>query len=446
MSHAPSPIPRRVAWPAAVATLVLILGIHTIGRVGTFCCHNYRADSYMLASLGYCVARGDVLYRDVWFDKPPMLMLLNAGAYRLAGLPMTRATLIPVESAGMLLGYLLVFLLARELYGAAAALPIVAAAALAMNWFSVFDYTTEGFGLAENYMVALAAAAMLTYVRACRRGCWKSFWLSGLLIGLCLMLKQTAVTVTATIGLHAMVLMALRRERRWWRFGLAGVIGALTAIAPFVLVFVSQGTLRAALHDILAEGYPHLQLDTAFPHMWRDIGPLCAPLAWIPLGLVAWFETRRGTTRASSQADDGTTDPPALGNLRSPAEPLSGAELILLLMWIVAEWTLIYYLPRRAYHYYVSAGIPVILLSGLFWWGLTRSTAPQRLRMAGWWVSLSASVMASLPLVNELVPFAIRRYRSYDRTVDDRNLREAIDQIHTFTPGSAKYQRGGGAP
>ncbi len=427
------PRPRAV-WFGAASAVALMLAIHVIGRIGAFCCHNYRADSYLYASLGYCVARGDALYRDVWIDKPPLLMFLNAAAYRLAGLSMTRTVLIPVESAGMLLGYLVVFLLARSLYGGVAALPTTVAAVLAMNWFSVFDYTTEGFGLAENYMVALAAAAVLTYVRAYRRRCWKTFWLSGLFIGLCLTLKQTAVTVAATIGLHAIGVMLIRRERRWWRFGLAGVLGAVTAVVPFLVVFAAQGTLRKALADIAGEGYPHLQLFTAFPHMWRDIAALCVPLAWIPLGVVAWIEWRR--TAAGQRG--------AVPSTSRQVGPAS-AELVLLLMWIAAEWTLVYFLPRRAYHYYVSAGMPVILLSGLFWWGLSRSTAPPIARLAGWWVSLAASLLASLPLVNELVPFSLRRYRSYDRAVDDRNLEEAIEELHTFTPGSAKYQRGGGA-
>ena len=151
--------------------------------------------------------------------KPPGIFLLNATVYRFGGYG--RQPLILLESAFLLLGYFAVYKVGGDLYGRGVGLVLAVAAALAINVFLLTDYGVEGFNLAESYMVAPSAAAVLWYRRAYRADRTGLLLVVGLLLGLGLVLKQTVLPLIAAIGLHwtGRCFLSGRRVRMWGSLG-----------------------------------------------------------------------------------------------------------------------------------------------------------------------------------------------------------------------------------
>jgi len=430
-----------------------ILAIHVLGRVGSFC-SPIRSDSYVFASFGYRIAHGEVFYRDMSDAKPPGIFLLNAAVYRLAdGGPLTldrakfcqgltdgtsvkggRAALIPIESLFMLLGYFAVYKVGADLYGRAVGLVLAVAGALAVNFFLLADYAVEGFNLAENYMVLTSAAAVWCYRRGYQADRAGMFFLTGALLGLGFVLKQTVLPLVAAIVVHRTMWCLLQgrraldrrnvcqgRARTWGWSGLAMLGGACAAVLPFVLLVVAQGTAGKAYAAITAQAATRLARATAWPGRWDDLVPLWVPMGWSVVGLILW-------ARSALSGEAAGKPPNALPDVRRPADDTSAypavvpgpADVSLLLIWLALECVMLVYLPQRAFHYYALSCLPVILCSGLIWVVLgenRRVIGRRRVRTALAAVAIWSIALAR-PAIDVLVPTAIARYRWYDAATD----------------------------
>ena len=214
---------RHATW-LTVATVVLILAIHIAGRIGAYWCP-LQADSYIYSSFGYRIAHGDVLYRDMSDIKPPGLSMLYAFAYLI--LPASRTSVAPIESLFLLGGYYAVYRLSAEIYGRSVALCVTVAAAITINYFTVMGHTIEGFGLAENFMILPAAAALFFYRRGALGDRAWPLLVAGACLGFDTAIKQTALPVVVAVAAHWswFALISRRSPRRWLigcALGLAG--------------------------------------------------------------------------------------------------------------------------------------------------------------------------------------------------------------------------------
>ena len=256
----------------AAVGVAAILAIHVLGRVGAFC-SPIRSDSYVFASFGYRIAHGEVFYRDMSDAKPPGVFLLNGDRALTGGMSVKggRAALIPIESLFMLLGYFAVYKVGADLYGRAVGLVLAVAGALAINFFLLADYAVEGFNLAENYMVLTSAAAVLCYRRGYQADRPGMFFLTGALLGLGFVLKQTVLPLVAAIVVHRTLWCLLPgrwaldrrnvcqgRARMWGWSVLAMLGGSCAAVLPFVLLVVAQGTGGKAYLAITAQAATRL--------------------------------------------------------------------------------------------------------------------------------------------------------------------------------------------
>lgn len=361
------------------------------------------------------MAHGERLYLDMNDAKPPGVFLLNAAAYAVVDRP-TRGVLIPVETAFLLLGYLAVFGVGAELYGRGVGLILAVAAALAVNFFLVADYAVEGFNLAESYMLPLSAGAAWCYLRGLRGRRLRLLLLCGVLLGLGLVLKQTAGPLALAVGIHwtGWCLLIERRGWAWLRGGGLVLAGAGLACSPFVLMVAVQGTAAEAWSAVTAQAATRLTRATAWPGQWRDLMGLWVPMAWALMGLVLWV-TRWLT--AGSGRNHSAVDARAGG---SAAGPPGLRPVSFLLFWLALECLLLVYLPQRSFHYYVLACLPLVFLSGLVWslLGRGRPGGDPRSRRVALAVVAIWSIVFARPAVDWLVPTAVARYRSYDGAVD----------------------------
>jgi len=395
--------------------VVFILVLHVLGRAGAYC-SPIRADSFTYATLGYRIAHGEVLYRDMPIDKPPGLMWLCAPVYLFA--PPARWPLIPLESLGMLLGYLLLYKVGRELYGRGIALALAAVAALAVNVFLLTDFTVEGFGLAEGPMLLTSSVAVLCYLRACRTERRWLFGSTGVLLGLGLLLKQTALPLVAAVALHRTASDAIAGHLRRGLGAVAAIAGGLVAVlGPAVTLLAAQGALQEAVRSVTIEALPLLRKTTAWPARWADVRPLWVPVVWCVIGLAGWC--RRSGSRS-----------------RLP----HAREVSFLLLWLGLECLMLLWLPRRSYHYYAISCLPVIFLSGLFWTVLHEESALSVSAAPRWVMAVAAiwSVAYFRPAVDVLVPTTIARCRNYDAAADQRFFDECLRQNHAGTGRSKR--------
>jgi hypothetical protein len=157
-----------------VALFAVLLAAH-LCHVGIL----WEGDAYPLAAAQQ-LARGKVLYRDVWFDKPPLLPL----AYLLCGARDGAA----LRMAGALYALLVCWIaygFARDLWGAREG----AWAAGLMGFFLVFDFPSAAIPVASD-MLMVAPHVLAVWMAWKRRPFWAgvaagaAFWISpkGLLV------------------------------------------------------------------------------------------------------------------------------------------------------------------------------------------------------------------------------------------------------------------------
>lgn len=217
-----------IEWHLDRRLLLLFIGVFLctlalrVGHVDVL----WVDEAYPLAA-AQRILQGEVLYRDVWFDKPP----LYAWVYLLWG----GAAGWPVRVAGSLfaaLCALLAGITARRLFGAREAV----GAALLLAFFLTFDHAVATVPLAPDMlMVPFALGAV--WAAASGRS-----MLAGFLAGAALHANAKA--------LYLLPVVMLWRPRDWWRT-LAGY-GA--AVAAGLAVLTAQGALKDYLEQVWSWG------------------------------------------------------------------------------------------------------------------------------------------------------------------------------------------------
>ena len=182
---------------------------------------------------------GGLPYRDAWDHKPPFIYLIYAGLFSLAEVS---ATTLRVASAlcdaGMVV---LVFLIARRLFGAAAGLW----AALLCGLFTAAPGVQFEAFQPEHVMVLFVTASMLAALAYARSQKLRYAAVCGILFGLGLAAKQTAAPLGIFVWLW-LTWEALRRDgskaqARVVAHSLLLLVGVLLPWALFAAYFRWQG-------------------------------------------------------------------------------------------------------------------------------------------------------------------------------------------------------------
>lgn len=229
--------PRWLVLALAGVAFVLALGLPTVIIP--------LATDQVLYSLGArTVLDGGQLYEDLWDIKPPLIYLIYAIPFAIAGEHMEAIRVLDLLNTGLAVGA--VFLLTRRFFSERAA--VFAAGFYA---FTYLAWTAaDGLAEAESFMAAPLALAFALYVPDdARRDAGLRALAAGLLLGAAFALKGTALLFV--LGLPAGELL-LRREGQWSRMGAAGRLAL--AAGGFLLVQAAVAVYLAgagALDDFI---------------------------------------------------------------------------------------------------------------------------------------------------------------------------------------------------
>ncbi len=426
-----------------VATILAVIAIHVVGRVGSYC-SPLQNDSYIYASFGYRIAQGDVLYRDMSDIKPPGLFLLFALGYK--WLPASRASVVPIESLFLLLAYYAVYLLTRDIFGRLPGLITTVVATIVINYFTMMGHVIEGFGLAENFMILPATAGMIYYRRSLHHPpqARRSLLIAGLFFGLATMLKQSAVSVIAAAVIHWTCSTVFRNKHRpTWLTGAALLcLGGIVAWSPCVVLMLAQGTLAEAFQLLTIDAGAMVTKGTAWPLDYAEWLPMRWPMLLCLWSTLAALEKwKRGVSTqnfpsidSSDYAVPSDTKPinhqniAGMENLASAIPIVKQTDLWLVICWCATELALLRVMPLRSAHYYVTACVPFIILSGWPWSTLIALTSPfaKRVAFAVICTAITTHIALLAAPLNTMIPTTIARFRAYDWKSDQQAFDDAI--------------------
>jgi len=222
-------------------------------------------DEAIYAHMGRRIVAGDVLYRDLTENKPPLGYWLYAAAIAVFGYTETAIRLLPTP---YVLGTIaLVWWLGLRLSG-------TLAGGLAAFLFAILSTDPYLFGNGSNmehFMNFFSVASLALMVAGWDRGKAWMFILAGVMLGAATLVKQTAIL---PLGVYVTAL-ALRRSREGLK-ALGGLsLGVGLTLGAAALILAVQGAGVSAYDDVFRFG--------------RAMATDLAPEKGAPSGWVRWF-------------------------------------------------------------------------------------------------------------------------------------------------------------
>ena len=180
----------------------------------------WEGDSYPLAAAGEML-RGKALYRDIWFDKPPLLAAAYALFGAAPGWPLRLADTIYVLAACWV-----AWRFARDLWTEREGLW----AAGLLGFFLCFDFPSAVIPVASDLLMLAPhlAAVWLAFRR-------RAFW-SGAMAGVAFWINPKGLVVAAACGL-------------WFPGGLPLIVAGFASVSAVVLAWLAGTGALAAYYD-----------------------------------------------------------------------------------------------------------------------------------------------------------------------------------------------------
>jgi len=233
-------------------------------------------DEAAYAYIGHRLLRGDVMYRDLTENKPPLGYWLYALAVMIGGYNELSIRLLPIPA--VLLSIALVWWIGWRLAGSLAA-------CLAAGLFALLSTDPYLFGNGSNlehFMNLFSVASLALLILAWSRNRRWPIVAAGVCLGAAALVKQVAI-LPALVYLAA---LALRRrgdssdhERTAWRERVGDIIamglGLMLAIGLAAGILLAQGAGAAAYEDIMQYG--------------RALATDTLPERGAPSGLIRWL-------------------------------------------------------------------------------------------------------------------------------------------------------------
>lgn len=196
-------------------------------------------DSGVFQYVGHRILEGQLIYRDVWDHKPPLIYYLNAlgvmlggdsrwGVWALSFLAVTAAVALSVR-------------LLRRAFSTALALLVTA------MWLLAYFQLIEDGNMTEEYALPLQfACLLLAYdVETQHAGHYRGRGLAiGIMVGLIFFLKTNEVGIGVAIGTYLLLKAARAHQWRNALVNLAPLIGGFVLVAAIMLaILYAQGIL-----------------------------------------------------------------------------------------------------------------------------------------------------------------------------------------------------------
>jgi len=406
-------LPRVFARPAFV--LAAALAIHAMGRVSATCAPS-RFDSFVYSVAAYRFYDPQATAADLVPDKPAGQPCLTGWMYRVMPAPPSRLTLLPLDSAFLLAGYALFWLLARGLADRTAAAAGMLFLVLGINAYNTLYEDVAGLNVNEIYLLAPMLLAVWAHL-AVQRPAWRGL-LRGVGLGLALSVKQSAVGLAVVLVVCGLLRAAEEgRVRDIWRGVAWSAFGmAVVWVPPAVLLYV-RGWLGPHLADLASRSGEYVEL--AWPRGWHGyrFAPVAATAWWAIVGLVLGTSCRTPTESRGRQL------------------PLEHDAARLAWLWLAVEVTLLWLMTRRSGHYHQQVVAPAALLAVIGMARMARLTAFMSLRQRLRARYLAACVTVVLVLV-ALMPFTAEIWRRVPGFSYDEEVRTFAAWLADWSPRS----------
>ncbi len=340
---------RRVLFVCGV-TMLLTLPVLALNQYISHTRYN-EADAWLFSYYGREIARGGILFEQLWDNKPPGIFWINAlGSWVSAG---SRAGTIAFCAAAALGACGLVFAMARRLYGGSAASVITIIASI----YLYLDYYHVGCNRPSTFFVLAELAAFMFYCRSFGPAKSPSFslLLAGVCAGISFWFKQTSLAVAIGVSIHVVFLalggamspaMIVRRllifAGGWW-LSIAAAITLLWATSNLAWAWHAVFAFNVELLDSQSRrltwfGLSELRYTMTLPLV------LAAATLVFPIVRWVWGVEPRPADRSPGLR------PPGL--------------LVLLWAWMIAAVVLALLGPDRRLHYWGIALPPLVMLAG----------------------------------------------------------------------------------
>ncbi|MBW7906034.1 MAG: glycosyltransferase family 39 protein [Phycisphaerae bacterium] len=203
-------------------------------------------DDQLFGYFGWRIAHGATVYVELWDNKPPGIYWINALGFLISG--DSYNGVIALCALAIVVSLAAFFVIGASIYhrGAAAIATIVAA------FFITHGYFQAGANRTETFLIAFELAAVALYFRGFAKDRWWCWYVAGLCCGGAFLFKQVGLAAWGAMGLHTIVLVAMR-ELSWpagLRRGLLLAGGAATTILAAVVALAAQGALDAAWYAV----------------------------------------------------------------------------------------------------------------------------------------------------------------------------------------------------
>lgn len=197
-----------------------------------------RRDSGTFLYSGWRILNGEVPYRDIWDNKPPVIFYINAAGLAISG--GSRWGVWGIEFISLLLAAFISFVLIKKIFGR---LPALFSLCL---WLLSFIGIISGGNYATEYTLPMQFACLWLAYESEKRGgySWRGY-LIGLLSGIAFFTKQNA----AGIGLAIILFLLISKSKAGeWKKAVADLslilLGGITTFVVIVSYLASKGAIQ----------------------------------------------------------------------------------------------------------------------------------------------------------------------------------------------------------
>jgi hypothetical protein len=339
-----------------------------------------RRDSGVFLYSGWRILAGEVPYRDIWDNKPPVILYLNAAGLALGG--GSRWGVWWIELLSLSAAALLGFRLLARTFGRR---PALLASGL---WLLALAGILSGGNYATEYTLPLQFACLwLAYESEERCGySWRGY-LIGLLCGLAFFTKQNTIGIGAAILLH--LILAGMKPGRWKRAlpdtGLI-LLGGLTSLAGCAALLAAQGVIPQFWDSAFAYNFVYASTSVA-SHAKSAVAGMAYLSTLTLLAFAGWGMSAIGLLRKrkilhheDAQTRRKTQETSCLRDLVVGRElPGAAGILSIAIIGLPIEIILASLSGYSYRHYYISL-LPIFtLLAGYSFWLLLAPASPLHL-------------------------------------------------------------------
>jgi 4-amino-4-deoxy-L-arabinose transferase-like glycosyltransferase len=204
-------------------------------------------DQSLWASAVRGMARGQLLYRDVWEQRPPGIYLTYLAGFSVFG--WSAAAVVWLDVVASAATTVLIYAIARALAGRATA--SLAAALYAVLTMPAWQYSNGGFlerAICETFIVVCVGGATYCAVLMRRRVSMRTACIFGLLAGAAVLFKPNAALYFPALGVWGLAAVPRGPHRRatWTRASVVAVLSAVVLPAATVIWLWHIGVLADA--------------------------------------------------------------------------------------------------------------------------------------------------------------------------------------------------------